>query len=87
MLNVKALTVALALGAVLAFLFYVAFGMMIPTEFRPGAAPGTWLPNFQGITFTGFVLGLLEVAFLGAFIGLMVGALNNYFHQRWAAMH
>ena len=87
MLNVKALTVALALGAVLAFLFYVAFGMMIPTDFQPGAAPGTWLPNFQGITLTGFVLGLLEVTFLGAFVGLVVGGLNNFFHQRWAASH
>lgn len=87
MLNVKALTVALAFGAVLAFLFYVAFGMMIPTEFRPGAVPGSWLPNFQGITLTGFVLGLLEVAFLGALIGLVVGGLNNFFHQRWAALH
>ena len=87
MLNVKALTVALALGAVFAFLFYVAFGKMIPTDFRPGAVPGSWQPNFAGITFAGFLLGLLEVAFLGAFVGLMVGGLNNFFHQRWAASH
>lgn len=87
MLNVKALTVALAVAAAIAFIFYVIFGLMMPAEFQSGGDPGSWFPVFPGITFGGFLLGFGSALLLGAITGLLVGTLNNFFHRHWSASH
>jgi hypothetical protein len=87
MLNVKALSGALALTAVLTFIFNVIFGLMLPAGYGAGPAWGSWLPLFHGISFGQFLAGLVGAALLGGLIGYAVASLNNFFHRRWEAAH
>lgn len=87
MLNVKALTWALAISAAFAFSLLMAYSLMVPVDFTSGPAFGMWLPEFRGITFGGFMLGFFGAALLGAVAGLLVGTLNNIFHRLWAPSH
>lgn len=85
MLNVKALSWALALTAALAFCVYVAYGLMVPAEYNP--VFGGWLPGLQHFTPTLFLVSLLEVVVAAVFLGWVIGTLNNFFHRRWEVTH
>lgn len=87
MLNVKALSGALALTAAMTFLFSVIFGMMLPEGYAAGPVWGSWLPLFHRIGFGEFLLGMAGAIVLGGFIGYAVATLNNFFHRRWEAIH
>ena len=87
MLNVKALTWALAISAAFAFALLMAYSLMIPVDYTAGPAFGMWFPEFRGITFVGFLLGLGGAALIGAMAGLVVGTLNNFFHRLWVPSH
>ena len=87
-MNVKALTIACALGAVLFYFIYVSFMLMVPVDYRAGlAGAGVWLPVFHSMTAAGFLLGLVQALLFGAFVGLVVGAVHNFFHHRWTTAH
>jgi hypothetical protein len=89
-MNVKALTVAFALGAVMFYFIYVSFGLLMPVDFQPGAvagAWGAWPPVFHTVTPLGFLIGLVETVAFGALLGLVIGAAHNFFHHRWAESH
>lgn len=85
MLNVKALAWAFALTATLAFCVYVAYGLMVPPQYH--GIFGSWLLGFHGITFFGFLIGLIQVIAIAVIVALLVGGLNNYFHRRWEMTH
>jgi len=83
MLNVKALSWALALTAALAFCVYVAYGLMVPSEYNTVFG----FPGFRWITFGRFLFGLSGAIASAAFTGWVVGTLNNFFHRRWETAH
>jgi hypothetical protein len=85
MLNVKALAWAFALTATLAFCVYVAYGLMVPPQYH--GVFGSWLLGFHGITFAGFLIGLIQVIAVAVIAAVLVGTLNNYFHRRWEMVH
>lgn len=84
-MNVKALTIALAGGAAFFYLIYVTFMLIVPVDYQSGV--GIWLPVFHAITPWGFLLGLVQTVVLGALVGLVIGALHNFFQHRWTAVH
>ncbi len=86
MLNVKAFTWAIAISSAFAFTLLTAYSLMVPVDYT-GTSFGTWLPEFRGITFAGFLLGIATVTLLGAVAGLLVGTLNNLFHRLLAPSH
>ncbi len=79
MLNVKALTWAFGLTAIVAFCVYVAYGLMVPPEYG--------VLGFHGITLTSFLIGLIQMVVAAVIAALLVGTLNNYFHRRWEMTH
>lgn len=83
MLNVKALSWALALTAAMAFCFYVAYGLLAPTQYNTVFG----FPGFRWITFGRFLFGLCGAVVSAAFTGWVIGTLNNYFHRRWEMTH
>lgn len=87
MLNVKALTWALAITAAFAFSILMAYALMVPEGYSSGPAFGMWLPEFRSITFGGFILGLAGAMLCGAMAGLLLGSLNNFFHRLWTPAH
>ena len=87
MLNVKALTLALAVTAAFAFTVLMAYALMLPEGYSSGPVFGMWLPEFGSITLVGFLLGLAGSLLCGAVAGLLLGSLNNFFHRLWAPAH
>ena len=87
-MNVKALTVACALGMGLFYFIYVAFVLMVPVDYQAGlAGAGVWLPVFRSVTAAGFLVGFIQAVTFGALIGLVIGGIHNFFHNRWAEAH
>lgn len=87
MLNIKAFTWAIAISSAFAFALLTAYSLMVPVDYTSGPVFGMWLPEFRGITFAGFLLGLAGAALVGAVAGLLIGTLNNLFHRLWAPSH
>ena len=87
MLNVKAFAWAIAISSAFAFTLLTAYSLMVPVDYTSGTAFGTWVPEFRGITFVGFLLGLAGAALVGAVAGLLIGTLNNFFHRLLAPSH
>lgn len=86
-MNIKALTVACALGMVFFYFIYVAFMLLVPVDYQTGVVAGSWLPIFRTVTPLGFLLGIVQAAVSGALIGLVIGTVHNFFQHRWAASH
>lgn len=85
MLNVKSLTLSLALTAAITFVLCVLYGLIVPPEFHAGELLEKILPGFRWLTFGGFLIGLGESLVYGAYNGLMVGWLYNALQRRTAA--
>lgn len=86
-MNVKALTVACALGMVFFYFIYVAFMLLVPIDYQAGVVAGAWLPVFRTITPLGFLIGFIQAVAFGALSGLVIGGVHNFFQHRWAASH
>ena len=84
MLNVKTLTLSLALTAAITFVLCVLYGLVVPPEYHAGELLEKILPGFHWLTFGGFLLGLVEATLYGAYQGLLIGWLYNSIHRRWA---
>lgn len=84
MLNVKSLTWTLALFGATTFVLCVLYGLVAPPQYHAGELLEKFLPGFRWITFGGFLIGLVEVTLYGAFHGLLIGSLYNFFNRRWA---
>lgn len=82
MLNVKSLTLSLAVTAAITFVLCVLYGLIVPPAFHAGELLGKFLPGFHWISPLSFLLGLVESFIYGAYCGLLVGQLYNFFQRR-----
>ena len=84
MLNVKTLTLSLALAAAITFVLCVLYGIIAPPQYHAPELLEKILPDFHWLTFGGFVIGLLESFLYGGYAGLLVGSLYNVLQRRTA---
>jgi hypothetical protein len=82
MVNTKALTWSLAAFCVISFLVCTAYGLVAPESMHMSAALEVVLPGFRWLTAVGFVVGLVEAFLYGAYAGLVLGPLYNFFARR-----
>ena len=82
MLYWKVVTQSLASFSAISFVLCVGYGLLVPAAFHPSWLLEAILPGFKWLSIGGFVLGLIESAFYGAFAGALYSVLYNYFAHR-----
>lgn len=85
MLNTKLTTWALGLSTALSFLFCVVFGLVTPRRIGMQQFLEMMLPGFAWLTWSGFLLGLLESFLYGVYAGLIFCPIYNLLNRRWGA--
>lgn len=81
-LPVLALGMSLSLFLVITYVLCVGFDLIFPDQ----AMHASWerlLPGFTWLTWSSFVLGLVESFAYGWYVALILGPLYNFFTTRW----
>jgi len=78
-------TWSLAVFSEVSYLVCVLYGLIVPealhmAQFLEIALPGFWWP-----TTAGFLIGEVESFFYGAYAGLVLTPIYNFFQKRWGA--
>ena len=73
---------AVSLFLVISYLLCVAFGLIAPEHLHMHEAWAPWLPGFEWLTWTGFLIGLVETYAYGWFIAVLFVPLYRYFARR-----
>ena len=82
MLNMKVVSLSLALWTAFTFVFCVTYGMLTPSNIH-NAFLEQVLPGFEWLTWWGFLVGLIESLLYGAYAGLVYVPIYNFMHRRW----
>lgn len=77
MLNLKLVSWSLGLFSAFSFLICVLYGLVAPASLHMSAALEMVLPGFRWLTFSGFLLGLLESFLYGVYAGLAYSTIYN----------
>lgn len=83
MLNVKVVTWSLGTFGAITFIVCVLYGLIVPESLHMTRGLETWLPGFEWLTVTGFIIGLAESFLYGAYAGLVFVPIYNALHKRW----
>jgi hypothetical protein len=81
-LDLKVMTSALTLFAVVSFVVCVVYGLVVPPAWHPTQLLVHALPGFTWLTPASFLLGLVESAVYGAYAGLVFTPLYNLVVRR-----
>ena len=81
MLNMKVVTWSLALWTAFSFVFCVTYGMLAPSGIH-NAFLEQVLPGFKWLTWSGFLVGLIESFLYGAYAGLVFVPIYNFLHRK-----
>lgn len=77
MLNLKLTSWSLGLFAAFSFLLCVLYGLVAPASLHMSPFLEMVLPGFRWLTFSGFLLGLVESFLYGVYVGLAYGTIHN----------
>lgn len=80
-LNIKTVSISLSLFLALTYLLCIGFGLLLP-QFQMWQAWYKLLPGFEWLTFTGFVIGLVESILYGFYIGGLFGLMYNFIDSK-----
>lgn len=83
MLNIKVWVWSLGTFFVVSFLLCVLWGLITPQTHYMQQFLEIVLPAFRWITPMGFCLGFMESFLWGAYIGLVLVPIHNFFYRRW----
>lgn len=72
---------ALSLLLVISYLLCVGFGLLAPEQMRMYEAWAPLLPGFEWITWSGFLIGLIEVYLYGWYIAALFVLLYRWFSK------
>ena len=77
--NWKVMTLSLATFSAITYLLCVAYGLVVPTTWHPAGSLERILPGFSWLSYSSFVLGLVEMLVYGAYAGALYTVLHNAF--------
>lgn len=84
MLNLKVVTWSLALFGAATFVVCVLYGLVVPESLHMTSFLEAVLPGFKWLTFTGFLIGLVESFLYGVYVGIVFVPIHNWLARRWA---
>jgi len=73
------MTLTLGTFGVITYVLYVAYGLLVPGTWHPAPVLERLLPGFSWLSYTTFVLGLVEAFIYGAYAGALFSVLRNAF--------
>jgi len=82
MLNQKVVSISLAIFLAASFIICVGFGLVTPPSLHMHEFLEMVLPGFTWISVGSFLLGLIESAVWGLYIGLVFVPIHNAIHKR-----
>ena len=83
MLNTRIVSWALGMFGTVSFIVCVIYGLITPESLHMHAFLEQLLPAFKWLTWSGFLLGLLESFLYGAYTGLVFCPIYNWINRRW----
>ena len=85
MLSVKTVIASLATFAALNYVLCVLFGLLLPDVHMEDFLEMT-LPGFRWLTPVTFLIGLVETALYGGYVGALFTVIHNFFVRRFEAV-
>lgn len=85
MLSVKTVIASLATFAALNYMLCVLFGLLLPDVHMEDFLEMT-LPGFRWLTPVTFLIGLVETALYGGYVGALFTVIYNFFVRRFEAV-
>ncbi|NNE60630.1 MAG: hypothetical protein HKN35_07040 [Woeseia sp.] len=82
MLNIKVVSLSLAITAAVSFVVCVGWGLVMPESLHMHGFLELFLPGFQWLSVGAFVLGLIESFLFGIYGGLVFVPIYNTLHRR-----
>ncbi len=83
MLNIKAVSWALATTTAISFVVCVTYGLATPETLHMHVFLEQVLPGFKWLTLQSFLIGLVESFLYGAYAGLVYVPVYNFFVRRF----
>jgi hypothetical protein len=84
LLNMRVVSWALGIFFVISYILCVLYGLVVPERLHGMKAfLEAALPAFKWLTFSGFLLGLVESFLYGVYIGIVFVPIYNFFNKRW----
>lgn len=80
-LRITSLGNTLSLLLIISYLLCVVFGLIAPTQMRMYEAWAPLLPGFEWLTWTGFLIGLVEVYLYGWYIAILFVPMYRWFSK------
>ncbi|MFE8072968.1 DUF5676 family membrane protein [Marinobacteraceae bacterium S3BR75-40.1] len=80
-LRITPLGNSLSLLLVISYLLCVGFGLLAPEHLRMYKAWAPLLPGFEWLTWTGFVIGLVEAYLYGWYLAVLFVPLYRWFSR------
>ncbi len=82
MLNLKVVSLSLALAAAVSFVVCVGWGLVMPKGLHMHGFLELLLPGFQWLSFGSFLLGFLESFLFGIYAGVVFVPIYNLLNRR-----
>ncbi|MCZ4314686.1 DUF5676 family membrane protein [Comamonadaceae bacterium G21597-S1] len=83
MLNMKVVSWALGITTLISYLVCVAYGLATPSSLHMTGFLEQVLPGFKWLTWSGFLIGLVESFLYGVYAGMVYVPVYNFFKRRW----
>lgn len=82
MLNIKVVTLSLAIWVAITFVVCVVYGLIAASSMH-NAFLEQVLPGFEWLSWRGFFIGLTESFLYGVYAALVYVPIHNFLHQKW----
>lgn len=84
LLNIKVVSWSLGLFTSLTFLLCVLYGIVVPQKLHGMShVLESLLPAFEWLTFSGFILGLIESFLYGVYVGIVFVPIYNFMNRKF----
>ncbi|MBU0590414.1 MAG: hypothetical protein KJ852_12195 [Gammaproteobacteria bacterium] len=83
MLNMKVVSWSLGITSLVSFVLCVTYGLATPESLHMHEFLEQILPGFKWLSWTAFLIGLLESFLYGAYAGMVYVPVYNFFNRRW----
>lgn len=81
-LNIKVVSLSLALVFAIVFIICFIWDILIP-RYAMIPAGTVWLPGYTGINFVGFIIGLVETFLYGLGLGALYVWIHNWLSKKF----
>ncbi len=83
-LNIRIVSWSLGIFTAISYIICVVYGLIVPENLHGMSAfLESVLPAFKWLTFSGFILGLIESFLYGVYTGIVFVPIYNFINKRW----